>query len=105
MPGGGELLFRVENTIIDGESSQKQPDLKFGIYVKISISDTGCGMTKDVREKIFEPFFTTKEEGRGTGLGLATSYGIMKNHNGHITCSSEPDKGTTFTLYIPALDK
>ncbi|MCK4965662.1 PAS domain S-box protein, partial [bacterium] len=105
MPDGGELLFRVENTTIDGESSQKQPDLKFGIYVKISISDTGCGMTKDVREKIFEPFFTTKEESRGTGLGLATSYGIMKNHDGHITCISEPDKGTTFILYIPALDK
>jgi PAS domain S-box-containing protein len=105
MPNGGELIFKTWNVYLDEEYTSKFQELKPGNYVKISIIDTGMGMPRSIKDHIFEPFFTTKGAGRGTGLGLATVYGIIKNHNGHITCTSELGKGTTFTLYLPATEK
>ena len=102
MPQGGELIIKTKNVHLDEKYTQKYPVLKPGKYVKISITDTGIGMTKDVTDHIFEPFFTTKESGVGTGLGLATVYGIIKNHQGHITVDSESGKGTIFTMYLPS---
>jgi signal transduction histidine kinase len=101
MPSGGKLIFKTENVDIDDENSKIYPDLNKGNYVKVSIIDSGIGITEEIKEKIFEPFFTTKEESKGTGLGLATAYGIIKNHKGHITFNSEQNKGTIFIIYLP----
>ncbi len=101
MPGGGKIFIRTQNITASG--SQPPPSqLKPGNYVKISITDTGVGMDEETRQKIFDPFFTTKKYGEGTGLGLSTVYGIVKNHDGHITVYSEPGKGSTFNIFIPA---
>ncbi len=104
MPQGGEILLETRNAIIN-DSCAGVYSMVPGRYVRVSISDTGMGMDEKTRERIFEPFFTTKELGRGTGLGLAMVYGIVKNHNGFIEVASEPGKGTTFTLYFPASEK
>ncbi len=104
MPGGGELYLRTENVTLD-KSYVKPFDIKLGRYVKISISDTGIGMDEATRQRIFEPFFTTKEMSKGTGLGLASAYGIIKNHEGVINVYSEQGQGTTFNIYLPASDK
>jgi CheY-like chemotaxis protein len=102
MPGGGELILATE--LIDpGAMQSRHPEGTGNAHVCIAISDTGTGMEESVRARIFEPFFTTKGFGEGTGLGLAMVYGIMKNHQGVIDVESETGRGTTFRLYLPAL--
>ena len=104
MPSGGDLYIQTQNAILD-EHYMKPYRVNPGNYVKISVTDTGIGMDKATQEKIFDPFFTTKEMSRGTGLGLASAYGIIKNHGGLINVYSEKGHGATFTIYLPASEK
>lgn len=104
MPEGGDLDLRTENVVLDGQRGkffQTAP----GQYVKISIKDTGRGMDEATMQRIFEPFFTTKEIGTGTGLGLASAFGIIKNHNGYIDVRSRPGQGAVFFVYLPATEE
>ena len=103
MPNGGRLLFKIENTTLDDEYAKLHMNAKRGKYVLLTVSDTGHGMDTDTIKNIFDPFFTTKEPGKGTGLGLASVYGIVKSHGGYIFCNSEVGQGTTFKIYLPAI--
>jgi len=105
MADGGTLTIETKNLILDEDHCHTQPELTPGKYVLLAVSDTGHGMDKTTLEHIFDPFFTTKEVGKGTGLGLAMVYGIVKNHHGHITCMSDPDEGTAFKIYFPAMEQ
>ena len=104
MPGGGEIYINTSQVIPD-DAFRKNHTIKEGRYVKVSITDTGIGMDEITQQRIFDPFFTTKDKGRGTGLGLASVFGIIKNHGGTMTVSSELGHGATFNLYLPLSDK
>jgi PAS domain S-box-containing protein len=104
MPGSGELVLRTRSVILK-ESKFKHSVIPPGKYVTLSVADTGMGMDTNTIERIFDPFFTTKEMGRGVGLGLASAYGIIKNHGGYIDVKSSKGTGTTFVIYLPASDK
>jgi len=101
MPAGGELTFHLEPFSVGERNALIHLDAKIGQYVRISVSDTGTGMSPEVLDKIFEPFFTTKEVGKGTGLGLSTVFSIVKHHQGFINVYSELGKGTVFRVYLP----
>jgi PAS domain S-box-containing protein len=104
MPDGGTLCFKTENTSIDEEFCKRNMGAKPGNYILLRVTDTGTGIPKKNLEHIYDPFFSTKEVGKGTGLGLASVYGIVKNHDGYIKCESEVGKGTTFCIYLPVIE-
>ncbi len=100
MPTGGLITLATKNVVLDDDGP-----VEAGAYVQLTVSDTGEGMTPDVREQIFDPFFTTKPAGEGTGLGLATVYGIVSQSGGHVTAFSQPDLGSSFKVFLPASDQ
>lgn len=104
MPSGGNIYIKVDNVTID-ETYITTLAVQLGRYVKISVTDTGVGMDEEIKQRVFDPFFTTREIGRGTGLGLASVYGIVKNHGGFVNVYSEKGKGSTFNIYLPAYEK
>jgi len=105
MPGGGTLTIETDNLVVDEIHLDGRPDLKLGRYIRVQVSDTGTGMAKEVRERAFEPFYTTKPKGEGSGLGLATVYGVVSQAGGYAQIYSEPGIGTTFTALLPATDQ
>jgi len=105
MSGGGSLALQTKNFTVEPDFAAKHPELTPGEYVMLMVHDTGTGMNDEVKARLFEPFFTTKEVGKGTGLGLATCYGIIKQNGGHIIVESEISKGSTFRLFFPRIQE
>jgi nitrogen-specific signal transduction histidine kinase/CheY-like chemotaxis protein len=105
MPKGGQLIVKTRNVELDQEYTRLRPEVQPGQYVLLSITDSGSGMTAEVKARVFEPFFTTKAVGKGTGLGLAVVLGIVKQCDGHVEVHSEPEIGTNFTIYFPAVEQ
>jgi PAS domain S-box-containing protein len=103
MPDGGRIIIETENVELDTEYTMIRKEVIPGEYVRMCISDSGSGISAEFQEKVFEPFFTTKPKGQGTGLGLSTVYGIVKQHGGNVWLYSEPGKGTTFKVYFPVI--
>lgn len=103
MPSGGDLVIETANAELDAGYAAIDPEVRPGLYVLISVSDTGVGMTPDVLSQVFEPFFTTKPDGHGTGLGLSQVYGFVKQSGGHVKLYSEPKLGTTVKIYLPKM--
>jgi CheY-like chemotaxis protein len=101
MPHGGKLMLETATIVLDEPYAQLNADVRPGTYAMIAVSDTGTGMSPEVRDKVFEPFFTTKDAGKGTGLGLSMVYGFVKQSGGHIKVYSEEGHGTTIRLYLP----
>jgi CheY-like chemotaxis protein len=102
---GGILTVELNDVQLETELIQSPSNIASGAYIKLTVSDTGHGMTPAVMERIFDPFFTTKEKGKGTGIGLSTVHGIVKSHGGEITVSTEPGKGSTFNVFLPRIEK
>ena len=102
--GAGKITVETQNMLIDEDYCEKRMESNQGEFVMLAVSDTGCGMDDKTISQVFEPFFSTKKTGKGTGLGLATTYGIVKQNGGFIHVYSEPGKGSTFKIYLPAIN-